>query len=395
MDCTPKAEIFDRISCFQKKLISNNIDGAIIILNSDMFYFAGTVQNSFLYIPAENDPVLMVKRSLRRGIEESPLKNIVPIAHPKQIPEILSEFGYTGFKKIGLELDVLPVNIYKMYKQIFPETEIVDISNYIKELRSIKSPYEIGLLKNALVVIDKAFSEVPFFLHEGMTEIELASLFEAAMRRRGYSGCCRMRAFNQEFFYGNLCSGDSGYFSGFFDGPVAGPGVSVTHPQGAGWKRIRRNEIVYIDYTCVISGYAGDQTRQFCMGRLTSKMEKAYEDAVFIQSEIVKSIKAGTPAEEPYFMAVKLAEEMGYKDNFMGYKDDKVKFVGHGIGLELDEWPVLAKGFKMPIMPGMAFALEPKFIFPEGVVGTENSFIMTENGPEEISITPEKITYLE
>jgi Xaa-Pro aminopeptidase len=117
MDCTPKAEISDRISCFQKKLISNNIDGAIIILNSDMFYFTGTVQNSFLYIPAENDPVLMVKRSLRRGIEESQLKNIVPIAHPKQIPEILSEFGYTGFKKIGLELDVLPVNIYKMYSK--------------------------------------------------------------------------------------------------------------------------------------------------------------------------------------------------------------------------------------------------------------------------------------
>lgn len=394
MNCTPKTEIDNRISCFQRKLMSKGLDGAIIILNSDMFYFTGTVQNSFLYIPADNEPILMVKRSLRRGLDESPLKNIVPIATPKQIPEILSGFGHTSFKKIGLELDVMPFNIYKMYKQIFTDVELVDISNSVKELRAVKSTYEKGLLKNALSVIDKAFLEVPSFLHEGMLEIELAALFEAAMRRRGYSGCCRMRAFNQEFFYGNVCSGDSGYYSGFFDGPVGGSGVCVSHPQGAGWKRIGRDENIYIDYTCIISGYAGDQTRQFCLGELTPKMVKAYEDALLIQGEIVKAIKVGTPAEEPYFMALKLADQMGYKDNFMGYKEDKVKFVGHGIGLELDEWPVIAKGFKMPIMPGMAFALEPKFVFPEGVIGTENSFIMTEGGPEKISITPEVITYL-
>jgi len=124
-------------------------------------------------------------------------------------------------------------------------------------------------------------------------------------------------------------------------------------------------------------------------------MVKAFEDAQFINSELIKCIKPGTPAEEPYILAVKLAEEMGYKDNFMGYKEDKVKFVGHGIGLELDEFPILAKGVKTPIMPGMTFALEPKFVFPEGAIGTENSFVMTENGPEYLSITPEVITYVE
>ena len=93
-------------------------------------------------------------------------------------------------------------------------------------------------------------------------------------------------------------------------------------------------------------------------------------------------------------MALKMAEEMGYKDNFMGYKEDKVKFLGHGIGLELDEWPVLAKGFKMPIVPGMTFAMEPKFVFPEGAIGIENSFVMTEKGPENMSTIPDVITYV-
>lgn len=394
MNLTPKSEITARISCFQKKLIQKELDGAVIVLNSDTFYFTGTVQNSFLYVPAAGEPVFMIKRSLRRGKEESSLKNIVPIKHPMQIPEILSTFGYKAPKKIGLELDVMPFNIYKTYKKVFPDAEFYDVSPIVKEIRAVKSPYELGLMRNALSVIDEAFKEVPSFLHEGMTEVELAALFEAEMRKRGYSGCCKMRAFNQELFYGVVCSGENGFCPSYFDGPIGGSGVSVSNSQGAGWKKIKRDESIIIDNTCIIDGYAGDQTRIFCIGELSRKMVKAFEDSLTIQSEIIRSIKPGTPAEEPYLLAVKLAEEMGYKDNFMGYKEDQVKFVGHGIGLELDEWPVLAKGLKTPIMPGMTFALEPKFIFPEGAIGIENSFVMTENGPESMCITPETITYL-
>ncbi|MDD3888424.1 MAG: Xaa-Pro peptidase family protein [Syntrophomonadaceae bacterium] len=379
----------------QEKLTEQNLNGTIILLNSDMFYFTGTVQTSYLYVPASGEPVLMIKKSLKRGRDESPLINIVPIKSPKEIPGILATFSYTNFNKIGLELDVLPVNLFKMYQSILPNTEFCDISPAVKEIRAIKSPYEIELLRNALSVMNKAHLAVPSFLREGMLEIELAALFEAEMRKRGYSGCCKMRAFNQDLFLGNVCAGTSGVVPSFFDGPVGGPGVAVTHPHGAGWKKVNRNEVVFIDYTCVIHGYTGDQTRIFCIGELTPRMVKAFEDSIFIESEIIKAIQPGIPAEEPYLMAVKLAEEMGYKDNFMGYMEDRVKFIGHGIGLELDELPILAKGFKTPIMPGMTFALEPKFVFPEGAIGTENSFVMTANGPEYLSITPEVITYVE
>lgn len=394
MKYTPKSEIYTRIDCFKKKLTEADMDGSIILLNSDIFYFTGTVQNSFLYIPTIGEPVLMVKRGLQRALEESPLKNIVSIKNIKQIPEILHEFGYTVTNKIGMELDVVPFNTYKTYKKIFLQTEFYDISNLIKEIRAVKSPYEIELLHNAIHVIDEAFLSVPSFLKEGMSEVELASLFEAEMRKGGYSGSCRMRAFNQEFFYGNVCTGESGFYPSFFDGPVGGAGVSLSHPQGAGWKKIKRDEVIYIDYTCIVEGYSGDQTRIFCMGELTPKMVKAFEDAVLIQSEIVKAMKPGISAEEPYFMALKLAEKMGYKDNFMGYKENQVKFLGHGIGLELDEWPVLAKGFKMPIVSGMTFAMEPKFVFPEGAIGIENSFVMTENGPQRMSTNSDVITYV-
>lgn len=394
MNFTPQAEIDTRIYTFQQKLRQQELDGAFILLNSDLFYFTGTVQNSYLYVPASGEPVLMIKKSLHRGQMESKLKHIVPIKHPKEIPSILADFNYNNLKKIGMELDVLPVNLYQTYQKMFNTVEFSDISPSIKEIRGIKSPYEVELIRNALAVVHEGFLAVPSILQEGMTEIEVAALFEAELRKRGYSGCCKMRSFNQDFFYGNVCSGNSGFSPSYFDGPVGGTGVSLSYPLGAGWKKINRNETVYIDYTCVIDGYTGDQARMFCLGELTPQMEKAFADAVLIQTEILKAMKPGILAEEPYLLALKMASEMGYADHFMGYKTDQVKFVGHGIGLELDEWPIFAKGMKTPILPGMTFALEPKFIFPEGAIGTENSFVMTEEGPKYLSVTPDVITYL-
>lgn len=394
MKLTPKSEIDLRVARFQEKLTEQIVDGAVLLLNSDMFYFTGTVQNAFLFVPAFGEPVLMIKKSLQRGKRESPLKNIVPFTSLKEIPAILNTFGYTKLEKLGWELDVLPVNLYQRYQKVFPKAEFIDISPTIKAIRAIKSPYEIELLKDSAGVIGKAHLAVSSFLREGMSEIELAALFEAEMRKRGHSGCCKMRAFNQDFFLGNTCSGNSATTPSFFDGPIGGTGVAVTHPHGAGWKKVGRNEAVYIDYTCVVNGYTSDQTRIFCIGELSSQMVKAFEAALFIESEIIKSIKPGTPAEEPYLLALTLAEEMGLKDNFMGYQGDKVKFVGHGIGLELDESPIFAKGLKTPILPGMTFALEPKFVFDEGAIGIENSFVMTENGPEYLSRTPNVITYI-
>ena len=394
MSNTPKAEIEVRISRLQEKMAAEKFSGALLIQNSDLFYFSGTVQNGCLYVPVAGEPVLMVKKSLHRAQEESPLQKIEQLKYTGENPAILAAHNCTELSKIGVELDVLPFNQYKSYQKIFPQTELQDISPLIKSLRAIKSNYEISILRKALTVIDHAFRAVPSFLQAGMPEIEAAALFEAEMRRRGYSGSAKMRAFNQDFFMGNFCSGSSGFAPNYFDGPVGGTGLTAAQPQGPSWTKIERNEIVYVDYTGVVEGYIGDQTRIFCLGELLPEMVKAFADALLIQREVLQAIKPGTPAEEPYLLAVKLAAELGYQDHFMGYKGDRVKFIGHGIGLELDEWPIMAKGLKNPILPGMTFALEPKFVFPAGAIGTENSFVMTENGPEYLSITPEVITYI-
>jgi Xaa-Pro aminopeptidase len=242
------------------------------------------------------------------------------------------------------------------------------------------------------MVLDQVFAEVPSWLREGMTEIELASQFEAGMRRRGYGGCSKMRAFNQDFFMGNVATGSSGAAPTYFDGPVGGCGLTpANNPHGAGWKVIGRNEVVYIDYTCVINGYTADGARMFVIGDVSRQLRQAHAASLAIQAGLVAMIKPGVLCEDVYAKSVELAGEQGLESHFMGIGKNQVRFIGHGVGLELDEYPIFAKGVKMPLEAGMTFALEPKFVFADGAIGTENTYVLTNDGPQVLTRAPEAI----
>jgi len=380
---TPAGEIKARIVKFQDGLIQLGFDAALITQHTDLFYLSGTSQSGHLFVPVSGEPLLMVRKSFQRAKDESSIKNIINIGSIKIIPDILKKAGFKTSGIMGMELDIIPYNTCLLYQNVFNDYEIRDISGLIKKLRLIKSPYEIGLLKGACGIIDDVFKETPYMLRQGMTEVELASLFEAGMRRRGYSGNCRMRAFNQDFLFGNIASGKNGSIATYFDGPVGGAGLTPANlPHGAGWKKIGRDEPVYIDYTCVVDGYTADETRMFVIGNLSLSLKDAFMSALAIQNELVKMAAPGVECGELYEKAVILAEGFGMAGHFMGMGSEGVKFVGHGVGLELDEWPVFAKGVKMKLEPGMTFALEPKFVFSDGAIGIENTFVMGKDGVE-------------
>ena len=391
---TPKSEVDARIHLFQQTLEQMGLDGALIIHHTNLFYLSGTSQSGHLFIPRTGAPLLMVRKSFERACQESPLDNILDVKSLKTIPEILKERGCT-IHALGLELDVIPYNTWQFYGKVFRETTFADISEPLKRLRATKSEHEIGLLQKACTMLDQVFAEVPSMLREHMTEIELASLFEAGMRRRGYGGCSKMRAFNQDFFMGNVTSGASGAVPTYFDGPVGGCGLTpANNPHGAGWKTIGRNEIVYIDYTCVINGYTADEARMFVLGEVSGQLRRAHAAALEIQAELVAMIRPGTICEDVYAKSVELAESKGLQDHFMGIGNDRVRFIGHGVGLELDEYPIFAKGVKMPLACGMTFALEPKFVFQEGAIGTENTYVLREHGVQALTHAPEDIIRL-
>ncbi|NLX91757.1 MAG: aminopeptidase P family protein [Firmicutes bacterium] len=392
MRYTPKSELDSRIAKLQEILRKNGIDGAILIQNADLFYFTGTIQRSHLFIPSEGQPVLLVKKNLERAKFESRLDNIIGVNSLREVSTVLQSYGYGPFKTLGFELDVLPANQYLRYQKLFAPAEIVDISMFIRSVRMVKSPYEIEILKD----VAKLHQEVYFFvkdnLREGISELELSAMIAAYSRRKGHSGFMRVRGFNEDLFYIHLLSGNNTQPS-YFDGSVGGKGVGPAFAQGSCNKVIGKNEPVLFDFDFVFDGYMLDQTRVFCIGKLADHLTRAHGVALNILKEMEKMAKPGVPCGKLYDRAMELAGESPFAGHFLGFPDH-VSFIGHGIGIELDEPPIIARGFDTPLEEGMVFALEPKFVFPDGVVGVENTYLVTKDGLENMTVFEEDIIYL-
>lgn len=382
----PKSELDSRIAKLRQFLMDRKLDAALVLQRADLYYFSGTIQQAHLYIPRDNEPILMVQKSSERAAAESALDRVVSLSSPKKFPDLLQKNGYGLPERLAMELDVLPANLYFQYRKIFENTEILDGSHLIRLVRSLKSTYELDLIRQAAELSDRVAAYVPQFLDEGMTELELAGKVEAEARRLGHQGIVRMRLWGSELFYGHLMAGPSAAVPSYLASPTGGSGAGPAVAQGPGFRRIRRNEPVLVDYVFSHNGYIADHSRIFSIGTLSDKFMHAHEAMLSIQQTVKKEAKPGVVSGDIYAMALECAAKLGYAENFMGVGNERIRFVGHGIGLELDEYPFLAAGQQMQLAEGMTLAFEPKVIFPgHGVVGTENTHVVTEHGLEQLT----------
>ena len=381
---TPQSEIDQRIEKLRNRLEENNIGAALLVQRADLFYFSGTIQEAHLYVPVDDEPILMVFKSLDRAIAESSLRRVVPLASPKAIPDLLDQYGYKVPPVIGMELDVLPANIFFSYQKVFDEKNLIDISHLIRLVRAIKSPYEIDMIRLAAEGSDQVAACVPELLREGMTELELAGKVEAEARKRGHQGIVRMRYWGGEVFYGHLMAGPSGAVPSFPRSPTGGSGASPAVAQGPGFRPIQRHEPVLVDYVFALNGYYSDHTRIFSIGKPADEMMAAHAAMLDVQAVIKEAAKPGVKSSDLYEIALARTRKLGYEQHFMGVGKERIRFVGHGIGIELDEYPFLASGQPLELQENMIVAVEPKLIFPgQGVVGIENTHRVTENGLEQ------------
>jgi Xaa-Pro dipeptidase len=389
---TPASEIKRRIERLQTILIEKDIDAALIAQRVDLLYFSGTFQQACLYIPADAEPILMVNKNTERAVAESNLATIVHLESPKYIPEVIKAKEYDMPKNLGLELDVLPTNLFLTYRQIFNGVEIKDISYPIRLLRAIKSSYELDIMRRAAELSDQVAARVPDILREGATELEVAGLIEAEARRLGHQGAIRMRLWGSEMFYGHLLSGPSGAVPSYLSSPTGGTGASPAVAQGPSYKTIRRHEPVMVDYIFAYNGYLSDHTRIYSLGALPQELLDAHAAMLQVQEMVKRIARPGIASGAIYDQALEKTAELGYEGFFMGTGGERVRFVGHGIGLEVDEFPFLATGQKLKLKEGMTIALEPKLIFPgQGVVGIENTHVVTKDGLEQFGKYPEEI----
>jgi Xaa-Pro dipeptidase len=386
-ELTPKDEIARRIGGLRSALAGAGIDFAVILQNVDMYYFTGTIQKGALVVSVDHDPMFFVEKSVERAVQETPLP-VMPIKNNKEMRDRLAADGLLRGRG-GMELDVIPVSVYERFKQSIGFDNFVDVAPLVKELRAIKSPFEIGQIQKSGRIMSHVFAKAKDVVREGMREIDVEAELVAVGKMYGHDGSLRMRGFNQEMTIITVVSGFTGGVSSPTDVSVGGMGVGPAFPQGSSLNRIERGLPVCIDYGGGYNGYVTDETRVFVIGALEEKFRKPLEVSRQIIEEVMVYARDGVDCTDVFRMAQGMARKRGLQEHFLGFGEGQVSFIGHGLGLEINEFPVITSRHSRILKEGMVFAFEPKFVFPgEGSVGIEVDLIVRKDGLERVSDTP-------
>ncbi|UCZ57875.1 Xaa-Pro peptidase family protein [Desulfurispirillum indicum] len=375
----PVKESEQRITAFQNALQQHHLDGAIVVGTTNMYYLSGTMQSGALYVPAAGPAILMVRRSLERAQIESPMQNIVPFSSYRAFHDILQQFGLPTPATIGVEYS-MPMDAFGRMEKYVKGT-FKDIQGLLAKCRSRKTAYEIDLLFEAGRRHVENFSRIPSLFRGNMTELELGAAIEYQMLLLGHHGMSNIQTWGNRLHIGYVSAGDSGYYPHMFDGPGGCKGICPAVPELGSQRPINKDEPVLIDLAFGYQGYHVDMTRIFCRGKLPQEALDAQKRCIEVQQWVVEKLKPGNVPSQIYQDIMERLKALNWDEHFMGYGDRAVKFLGHGVGLAVDEYPAIAKGFDEPLEAGMTLAVEPKKVIPGlGVVGIENTWLIMENG---------------
>ncbi|NLX78139.1 MAG: aminopeptidase P family protein [Clostridiaceae bacterium] len=377
----PLSELQARMKLFRDKMDIMNPDWelAVIFSKVNQYYFAGTMQDGMILIPRDGEAEFWVRRSYERAVDESLFPNIKPM---NSYRDAASCFGSVP-DAIYVETEIVPVALLNRFRKHFPFETIKPADGAINSVRAVKSRYELELMEKSGRIHQKVLEEqLPNVFREGMTEAELALEVYSALVKEGHDANVRFGMFDTPMILGHICFGESSVYPTFFDGPGGNFGMSPAVPSfGSREHKLKTGDLIFIDAGCAVDGYHTDKTMTYMFGRpLPEEVIAVHRQCVEIQNEAASMLKPGAiPAEIYKTILNRLSPD--FLVNFMGFGSRRVKFLGHGIGLAIDEYPVIAEGFTEPLHEGMVIALEPKKgIEGIGMVGIENTFIVTPEG---------------
>lgn len=370
-------------------MAAQGIDAALITCNANLIYTYGCVVSGYLYLPLHSPALLFFKRPNNISGEHA-----FAIRKPEQIIDLLKENGLPIPTKLMLEGDELPYSEYCRLASIFPETEIVNGTPIIRQARSVKTAIEIEMLRLSSILHARAYEQIPSVYRVGMTDLEFSIEIERLMRLQGNLGIFRVFGRSMEIFMGSVLTGDNAGYPSPYDFALGGKGLDHALPGGANKSPLKEGQSVMVDLGGNFNGYMGDMSRVFSIGKLPEEAYTAHQVCLDIQDRIASIAKPGVTCETLYDIAIEMATAAGFADKFMGTQQ-QAKFIGHGIGLEINEAPVLAPRVKQELEQGMVFALEPKIVLPGiGPVGIENTWVVTSDGIEKLTICNEDIIEL-
>lgn len=354
-------------------------DTAVIVSRINQYYFTGTMQDGMLVIQRDGSVSYYVRRSFERARNESPLNEIYKMNSYRDAAESLGrDLGNAFF-----ETEVITVGMIGRLKKYFNIAEFNSLDKVVLSLRSIKSPYELGWMeRSGKQHQDLLENVVPGLLKEGMSEADFAGEIYQKMVMHGYHGVSRFSMFQTEMIAGQMGFGESSLYPTSFDGPGGSYGMSAAVPLlGSRERKLKKGDLVFVDLGFGMNGYHSDKTQVYSFGgEPADDVLKAHRACIEVQSRLAEMLKTGAIPSEIYNTVMgELPDEL--ERDFMGFGDRKVTFLGHGVGLHIDEPPVIANGFDLPLEENMVIALEPKKgIAGVGMVGVEDTYVVSPDG---------------
>ena len=373
----------------QQAMRQEEADGCLLTMNMNLYYVSGQVFNGYFYLPAEGRPYWFVKR-----LTVPETNQVHVIRKPEQMPELFRDLNLAMPRKLLLEEDELSYNECIRLQHVFRAEATGNASALIRHIRMIKTPWEIEQMRISARRHEAVYREIPACYRPGMRDVELQIEIEKRMRMHGSLGYFRAFGSNMDIFMGSLLAGENAGEPSPFDFALGGKGIHASGPLGANGTLLREGTTVMADMSGNYTAYQTDMTRVFSIGKLPDRAYRVHRVALEIQARMERTAKPGVSCAELYRDALAMAGQEGLKDCFMG-THLQAKFVGHGVGLEINELPVLTTRSKDILQPGMTFAFEPKFVLAGiGAVGVENTFLVTDSGVEKMTLLDENIIEL-
>lgn len=384
-----KLEFDLRISKVRLAMTTHHIDALLIASTVNIFYLTGGVCRGYFYLPKEDDPVFFMVPPAE------PVAGIgVTVRKPEQIPALLAERGLSIPRRIGLEFDDLYYSEVKRLERVFDGSEICDGTKPMREARLTKTDYEIGRMRQDGMKQAAVYSRVQHCYKEDMTDLELQIEIERVLRKEGCLGYLRAAGPRMEINMGSLLAGPNADEPSPYDFSMGGAGIDPSLPVGASGIIMKPGMSVMVDMNGGFNGYQTDMTRCWTIGEPLPKAVKAHECSRAILRDLESFARPGVEMAEMYRRAVRIAEQHGLASYFMGHRH-KVAFIGHGVGIELNEAPVIMERNHALLQENMTIALEPKFVLPEiGALGVENTYVVREDGLENLTQFDEELNTL-
>lgn len=362
------------------------IDALLISDNANKYYLTGRVFSGHIYLPLKGEPIYFVKRPVTMKGD-----GVVSIRKPEQIAESI---GMVPPATIGLELATASYSKVERLRRIFPQSELADASSVMSAARAVKTAEELEKIRISGIKQDHVYRKIPPLYTEGMTDVELQVEIERESRLEGCLGQFRINGDDMELYMGNILVGDNADVPTPYDFAMGGEGMDPSLPVGCNGTVIKPGNSVMVDVNGNYTGYMTDMTRTYYVEEIGDLARKAHECSIAICRRLAELGRPGTEAKALYEEAEKMAREAGLHEYFMGHRQ-KAGFVGHGVGIEINELPVIAPRSRDILQENNVIALEPKFVIPKtGAVGIENTYVVTPDGLKPLTNTPEGLTSL-